>query len=219
MISLPYNCIYNSSYLKSQNTNCLIIFTRNPEIGKGKRRLAATVGDQAAFDIYKFLLAHTRSITKDLNATKQVWYSEKVHEQDDWSNNMYEKYAQSGSDLGVRMQNAFEEAFKNHNHVIIIGSDMYDMSQEDLEIAFHQLESHDAVIGPAQDGGYYLLGFTKKLVKGIFENKDWGTETVLAKTLNDLKSVNYATLDTRNDVDYYEDIKDIPVFQQFLKHI
>lgn len=201
------------------SSNCLIIFTRNPELGKGKRRLAATVGDQAALDIYKFLLDHTRSITKDLQATKQIWYSEKVHENDAWDNDVYDKYVQEGDDLGIRMENAFQMAYKNHDHVIIIGSDMYDMSQEDLENAFQQLESHDAVIGPAQDGGYYLLGFTKKLVKGIFENKEWGTETVLAKTLNDLKSVNYATLETRNDVDYYEDIKDIPVFQQFLKHI
>lgn len=199
--------------------NCLIIFTRNPELGKGKRRLAATVGDQAALDIYKFLLDHTRSITRDLQATKQIWYSEKVHENDAWDNDVYEKYVQEGDDLGNRMKSAFQMAFNNHDHVIIIGSDMYDMSQEDLENAFQQLESHDAVIGPAQDGGYYLLGFTKKLVEGIFENKEWGTETVLAETLNDLKSVNYATLETRNDVDYYDDIKDIPEFQQFLKHI
>jgi rSAM/selenodomain-associated transferase 1 len=205
--------------LKRNSSNCLIIFTRNPELGKGKRRLAATVGDQAALNIYKFLLDHTRSITRDLQVTKQVWYSEKLHKNDSWDNAIYQKEVQHGEDLGIRMKNAFQQAFKNHSHVIIIGSDMYDMSKEDLENAFHQLESHDAVIGPAQDGGYYLLGFTKKLVKGIFENKEWGTETVLAKTLNDLKNVNCAVLEERNDVDYYEDIKDIPVFQQFLKHI
>jgi rSAM/selenodomain-associated transferase 1 len=205
--------------LKRNSSNCLIIFTRNPELGKGKRRLAATVGDQAALNIYKFLLDHTRSITRDLQVTKQVWYSETLHKNDSWDNAIYQKEVQHGEDLGIRMKNAFQQAFKNHSHIIIIGSDMYDMSKEDLENAFHQLESHDAVIGPAQDGGYYLLGFTKKLVKGIFENKEWGTETVLAKTLNDLKNVNCAVLEERNDVDYYEDIKDIPVFQQFLKHI
>jgi hypothetical protein len=188
-------------------------------LGKGKRRLAATVGDPAAFEIYKFLLAHTREITKDLNATKQVWYSEEVQKNDDWDTAIYDKYAQEGEDLGLRMKIAFLEAFKTHDHVIIIGSDMYDMNQADLENAFEQLKSHDAVIGPAEDGGYYLLGFTKKLVAGVFENKEWGTERVLEKTLNDLKNVNCAVLEERNDVDYYEDIKDIPVFQQFLKHI
>lgn len=205
--------------MNTKNSNCLIIFTRNPELGKGKRRLAATVGDPAAFEIYKFLLAHTREITKDLNATKQVWYSEEVQKNDDWDTAIYDKYAQEGEDLGLRMKIAFLEAFKTHDHVIIIGSDMYDMNQADLENAFEQLKSHDAVIGPAEDGGYYLLGFTKKLVAGVFENKEWGTERVLEKTLNDLKNVNCAVLEERNDVDYYEDIKDIPVFQQFLKHI
>lgn len=205
--------------MNKNTSNCLIIFTRNPELGKGKRRLAATVGDQAALDIYTFLLHHTQHITHDLEVTKQVWYSEKVHLNDTWDNIMYDKYVQEGDDLGIRMEHAFHLAFQNHDRVIIIGSDMYDMSQADLENAFHQLESHDVVIGPAEDGGYYLLGFTKKLVKGIFKNKKWGTETVLEKTLNDLKNVNYARLETRNDVDYYEDIEDIPAFQQFLKHI
>ena len=117
------------------------------------------------------------------------------------------------------MENAFQEAFKSHDHVIIIGSDMHDMSQTDLDHAFNQLKTNDAVIGPAEDGGYYLLGFTKKLVDGVFEDKEWGTETVLEKTLSNLKNVNYAMLEERNDVDYYEDIKDIPAFQPFLKNI
>lgn len=203
----------------SENSNCLIIFTRNPELGVGKRRLAKTVGDEAAFEIYKFLLAHTRQITKDLKATKQVWYSEQVHKNDAWDHMLYDKYVQEGADLGIRMEHAFQEAFKNHDHVIIIGSDLQDMNQADLEKAFEQLESHDAVIGPAEDGGYYLLGFTKKLVQGVFQDKEWGAATVLEKTLGNLKNVNYAVLEERNDVDYYEDIKDLPVFQQFLKHI
>jgi rSAM/selenodomain-associated transferase 1 len=204
---------------KTTHSNCLIIFTRNPELGVGKRRLAATVGDPAAFEIYKFLLAHTREITTDLEAVKQVWYSEQVHENDAWDNAVYDKYVQSGADLGIRMEQAFNKAFKQHDHVIIIGSDMHDLSQQDLEHAFELLQSHDAVIGPAEDGGYYLLGFNKKCIKGVFENKEWGTETVLQNTLEDLKNVNYALLEERNDVDYYEDIKDLPAFQPFLKHI
>lgn len=202
-----------------KNKNCLIIFTRNPELGKGKRRLAATVGDQAALDIYNFLLNHTRSITRDLEVTKQVWYSEKVHENDLWDKAVYQKKVQKGQDLGMRMKNAFNTAFQNNDHVIIIGTDMYDMSKDDLEQAFRQLATHDAVIGPAQDGGYYLIGFKKRLVDGIFENKAWGTATVLKDTLADLKNVNYTLLKERNDVDVYEDIKDIPVFQSFLKHL
>lgn len=205
--------------MTTKNTDCLIIFTRNPELGKGKRRLAATVGDQAALEIYSFLLEHTREITKDLQATKKVWYSEEVQKNDDWDNRLYHKYAQEGEDLGVRMKIAFLDAFKTHDHVIIIGSDMHDINTADLENAFKKLLTHDAVIGPAEDGGYYLLGFTKKLVPGIFENKEWGTATVLEKTLDNLKDHNYALLEERNDVDYYDDIKNVPAFQPFLKHL
>lgn len=197
--------------------NALIIFTRNPELGKGKRRLAATIGDEATLAIYKFLLGHTRVITQELAVTKQVWYSEEVHENDAWDNAVYDKYVQVGDDLGQRMQHAFETAFENHESVIIIGSDMHDMTQQDVADAFEQLENHDAVIGPAIDGGYYLLGFKKTIPNNVFENKEWGTGTVLEKTLADLKQLNVAQLVPRNDVDYYEDIKDIDTFKPFLK--
>ena len=200
-------------------SNCLIIFTRNPELGKGKRRLAATVGDQVAFDIYKFLLAHTREITKNLDAVKQIWYSEKLHLNDDWDNSIYEKQVQAGEDLGDRMNYAFAKAMKEHSKVIIIGSDLYDLQQQDLEQAFELLNNHDAVIGPATDGGYYLLGFKNHVPQEVFKNKIWGTETVLKETIKDLQQLNYATLAPRNDVDYYEDIKDVPAFQPFLKDI
>lgn len=199
--------------------NCLIIFTRNPELGKGKRRLAATVGDEAAFEIYKFLLNHTRSITRSVKAQAQVWYSEKVHEKDDWDPATYQKFQQQGADLGKRMEQAFETAFQSHEKVIIIGSDMYDLTTQDLNTAFELLDTHDAVIGPAVDGGYYLLGFKKQVPENVFSNKEWGTETVLTETLKDLKTINYTMLEPRNDVDFYEDIKDVPAFQPFLKHI
>ena len=197
-------------------TNCLIIFTRNPELGKGKRRLAATLGDEKALEIYKFLLEHTRSITKNIYGVKQVWYSERVYEDDDWDSLAYEKYEQKGEDLGQRMKHAFEQAFKKHESVIIIGSDMYDLSALEIDEAFKKLNDHDAVIGPAEDGGYYLLGFNGQVPAGVFENKEWGTSSVLAETLKDLKSLNYATLDERNDVDTEEDIKDHPDFQLLL---
>jgi hypothetical protein len=204
--------------LNKSSKNCLIIFTRNPELGKGKRRLAATVGDETALNIYKFLLDHTRSITKDIDVEKQVWYSENVHENDAWDNNTYQKFKQEGLDLGKRMEFACKHALKEYENVIVIGSDMHDLSQANLEQAFEQLSQHDAVIGPAMDGGYYLLGFHKKLISGIFEDKEWGTDVVLEKTLANLKKVNFYKLEVRNDVDFYEDIKDIPAFQPLLKN-
>ncbi len=201
----------------TKTKNLLLIFTRNPELGKVKTRLAKDVGDTKALAIYKFLLEHTILVTKDLDVTKQVHYSVKIRENDLWNTSIYDKKQQQGSDLGVRMQNAFEQGFKEgYQRIIIIGSDLYDLSQEDLENAFAQLENHDTVIGPALDGGYYLLGL-KNLIPEVFSNKVWGTDTVLQSTLTDLQKYTTAILAPRNDVDYLSDIEDLPDFYPFLK--
>ncbi|MBL4663706.1 MAG: TIGR04282 family arsenosugar biosynthesis glycosyltransferase [Flavobacteriaceae bacterium] len=198
--------------------NLLIIFTRNPEIGKCKTRLAATIGDQAALDIYVFLLKHTVSITQNLTVKKQVHYSNQVFKNDLWNDHIYGKKQQHGFDLGLRMQYAFEEGFKDgYEQIIIIGSDLFDLSQQDIETAFASLKNNDYVIGPAEDGGYYLLGM-KHMKEALFQNKNWGTSSVLKDTLTNLEQESLHLLPQRNDIDYYEDIKGIEVFQQFLTH-
>lgn len=203
----------------ASSKNLLLIFTRNPELGKGKRRLAATVGDQAALDIYRFLLEHTVHITKNLYAEKVVYYSDEIWKDDIWDNSKFGKQLQQGADLGERMANAFLTGFENgFEKIIIIGSDMYDLSQEDLENAFKALQNNDFVLGPAEDGGYYLLGM-KSYTPQLFKDKEWGTETVLTDTLKNLETEKTAILEVRNDVDYYEDIKDIAAFAPFLKNI
>lgn len=196
----------------------LIIFTRNPEPGKVKTRIAKDVGDITAFKIYNFLLEHTVSVTRNLAVSKEVYYSEAIPKNDIWEKEIYSKNLQKGKGLGERMKNAFQEGFKNgYQNIIIIGSDLYDLQQEDLEKAFQLLREKDAVIGPATDGGYYLLGMNQ-LFPEVFEDKEWGTSSVLEDTLKDLKGKNIALLEARNDVDYYSDIKDHKDFQQFFKY-
>jgi rSAM/selenodomain-associated transferase 1 len=196
----------------------IIIFTRNPELGRCKTRLAATIGNESALEVYKFLLAHTVAITTNLNVDKFVFYSESLHKNDGWDNTIFRKKIQQGDDLGIRMQNAFMEIFSlGYEKAIIIGSDMYDLSQNDLETAFSHLEANDFVIGPAADGGYYLLGM-KVVKESLFKNKAWGFNTVLDNTLKDLENESVAKLPIRNDVDYYEDIKDIEVFRKIIDH-
>jgi hypothetical protein len=194
----------------------LIIFTRNPELGKVKTRLAASIGDEKALNIYTFLLKHTIKITQHIAADKYVYYSENIALQDLWDNDIYRKKLQKGTDLGQRMYHAFKELFSlGYQKVIIVGSDIYDLKQQDIDEAFNKLDSHPYVIGPALDGGYYLLGMTQ-LYDPIFKNKQWGTNTVLQNTLQDLKNKRVLTLAPKNDVDYLEDIKDVPIFKQFL---
>ncbi len=205
--------------MNPENTNLLLIFTRNPELGKCKTRLAAKIGDPAALEVYKFLLNHTVGFTKDLKGEKYVYYSETIWENDIWDNTLFHKRLQEGEDLGKRMEKAFSDGFSSDfKKIIIIGSDMFDLSQSDLDLAFSSLDEHDYVVGPAEDGGYYLLGM-KTLNSKLFQNKIWGTGSVLSDTLKDLEKENVFLLPEKNDVDHFEDIKDIKAFEPFLKHM
>ena len=203
--------------LEENKDRLLLIFTRNPKLGKCKTRLAATIGGQAALDIYMILIRHTAEITKDLSCSKEVYYSEEVPENDFWDKDNYAKLLQEGSDLGERMYNAFKSGFqKGYKKIILIGSDIYDLNSETIEEAFVEIENADFVIGPAADGGYYLVGM-KTLNNEIFQNKNWGTETVLEDTLNNLNHKKVKLLEIKNDIDVYEDLEDIDVFQSFIK--
>jgi rSAM/selenodomain-associated transferase 1 len=196
--------------------SALIIFARNPELGKCKTRLAKTVGDQDALAIYKILLHHTVKISKDLNVDKYVYYSNSVSKNDVWNGEIFRKKKQEGADLGRRMDNAFLDLFNmGYEKIIIIGSDMYDLSKLDLENAYSCLEKNDVVIGPAIDGGYYLLGM-KKPYPSVFKNKSWGTNTVFENTMDDLINNSVCKLQERNDIDVYEDIVDLDIFQKII---
>ena len=187
--------------------NLILVFTRNPELGKCKTRLAKTVGDENALTIYKMLLQHTANVVEQIDFDKAVYYSVKVRNHDLWDNTIYQKHQQIGADLGLRMQHAFINSFKaGYEKVLIVGSDLYDLKPSHIQEAFDKLNTHDVTIGPAEDGGYYLLGM-KTLQPYIFENKQWGTETVREATLNDLKKQTVYLLEELNDIDLYEDLK------------
>ncbi len=201
---------------RAQSRNLLIIFTRNPELGKVKTRLAKSVGNQKALDIYKFLLQRTKEVTLQVDCDKTVFYSQEIAQNDIW-NLEFSKEIQTGNDLGEKMQNAFSSAFeKGYEKVAIIGSDLYDLEPHHISEAFEKLDSHDVVMGPAQDGGYYLLGL-KEVYPNIFQNKEWGTSTVRKDTLNDLQKVSLHLLEELNDVDVIDDIKDHSAFTHFLQ--
>ena len=199
--------------------NLLLVFTRNPELGKVKTRLAKTVGNATALKIYIFLLKRTRDIAVKVAADKAVYYSVKIRENDIWDASIFQKHQQVGEDLGIRMLHAFKNGFKaGYEKVIIIGSDLYDLTAETIENAFIALENNEVVIGPAEDGGYYLLGMNS-LEEKVFKAKDWGTETVRKDTLEDLKDKKVFLLGELNDVDVFEDIEHHPAFQIYLKYL
>ena len=200
-----------------QQKDLLLIFARNPEHGKVKTRLAADLGDDAALDIYKDLLQHTAKETRDLNCETWVFYSEKASEESFFKGSSFRIKLQKGEDLGERMKNAFSEGFsEGYSRIIIIGTDLFDLEKHDLETAFAKLQDHDYVIGPAEDGGYYLLGM-KRLNPALFINKSWSTKNVLSETLQDLKGENLFLLEEKNDIDVYDDLRGIEAFEKYLK--
>lgn len=194
----------------------LIIFVKNLEKGRVKTRLAADVGDEKALKIYHKLLLYTREITKQLNADKAVYYSEGIDNNDLWDNMNFSKHLQQGTDLGMRMQNAFAEAFaQGKQRVIIIGSDCLELETYMIKEAFAVLENNDVVLGPAKDGGYYLLGM-KKFLPTLFEDKEWSTPDLLMDTILDLKKMNtkYYLLKTLNDIDTAADLEGLDKFPE-----
>jgi len=192
------------------NNNLIIVFVRTPELGKVKTRLARSIGDQSALNIYKILLKHTAAVLRDLSFDKVVYFSEKIDNNDLWENSLFEKKLQKGADLGERMHHAFDTAFnKGYKKVLIIGSDLFDLTSSIITSAFEALETYDISIGPSLDGGYYLLGM-KKLQPEVFKNKKWGTDSVLEHTLQDLKKQKIKLLKALNDIDTLEDLQQQP---------
>lgn len=188
----------------------IIIFVRNPVLGEIKTRLAATIGKEKTLAVYKRLLEHTRSITKELPCDKYIFYADKVTGNDIWDNDIYHKTIQWGLDLGQRMFNAFQSLFdRGYEKILIIGSDCYELSQKDLEDAFEKLHEEKILLGPASDGGYYLLGLTEP-VSEIFTDIAWSGANVLSETTHRLRRLQhrYVLLPVLNDID---EEKDLPV--------
>ena len=194
----------------------LIIFVRNPEKGKVKTRLAKDIGEDQALSVYHKLLNYTKEITKRLNCEKAVYYSDYVDDNDLWDNMIYDKHLQQGQNLGERMQDALSRAFaEGKERVVIIGSDCMELESYMIKEAFAVLDSNDVVIGPARDGGYYLLGM-KKFLPTLFEGKPWSSENLLMDTILDLKKMdaNYYLLKTLNDIDTIDDLHQLSKFQE-----
>ena len=176
---------------QSQNIlkNVLLIFIRNPELGKVKTRLARTLGDAEALRIYRILLEKTRATATGIPAERQLYYTENIQQNDDWPTELFQKKLQSPGDLGTRMESAFRHTFREGaDKVLIIGSDCPELNSDILETAFEMLDQHDFVIGPAHDGGYYLLGM-RALEAAVFHDIDWSTETVRTRTLEKIAAM------------------------------
>lgn len=195
----------------------LLIFIKNPIEGKVKTRLAQKIGNTKALSVYLELLNITREAVLSLPFTKILFYSDYIDQHDDWDNTIFDKQLQQGNSLGQRMAQAFQYAFSlpHIQQVSIIGSDCPAISPWHITKAFYALDTHDFVIGPANDGGYYQLGM-KRFSATIFENKTWSSSVLIQETIDTIRDLrkSYYLLPPLNDVDTFQDCSD--TFLQYL---
>ncbi|WP_179374658.1 TIGR04282 family arsenosugar biosynthesis glycosyltransferase [Winogradskyella wichelsiae] len=187
------------------NKSLVIVFVKNIKLGTVKTRLAKTIGDYGAFDVYTELVKITEKATEALDFDKRIYFSNAVVDTQ-WKNEI--KMVQSGADLGERMLNAFKEGFADgYEKIVLIGSDLPDINSTHITKGINALNTSEVVFGPAEDGGYYLIGMSK-LNTSIFTNKPWSQPNLLKGTLQELhkNNVTVSTLDILNDIDTYEDL-------------
>ena len=186
--------------------NLLIVFVKNIKLGKVKTRLAKTIGNQGAYEVYKELVLITENATDKLIVDKHIYFSDVVIETK-WKNDY--KTVQYGETLGDRMKNAFLDGFKaGYDNILLIGSDLPSLTSSIINKGFDALENNEVVFGPAEDGGYYLVGFSN-MKDFVFENKPWSQPNLLDITKKELQENNtsFGLLETLNDIDTIEDLQ------------
>jgi hypothetical protein len=195
--------------MDQHSQTALIIFVRNPILGKVKTRLAKTIGDEKALIVYQLLLNHTHKCTVELPCRKFVYYADAIDEYDLWNSPGYTKRIQQGNDLGDRMKNAFKDLFdQGFKKVGIIGSDCLQLNPDLISAALASLDEYDVVIGPATDGGYYFLGM-RFLIPELFQDKNWSTSTVYKETIEEVNKLKLRShlLVTLCDIDKEADLR------------
>ncbi len=198
-------------------SECLIIFTRYPEPGKTKTRLIPALGAEGAATLQRQMTEHTLAQVKELQAKRLVsvevyFVGGNQQLMQSWLGTSVIYRQQGDGDLGRRMAIAFQTALEaGKQRVVVIGTDCPDLKAQLMVKAFHALEQHDLVLGPAQDGGYYLIGLCR-LIPELFTGISWSTAEVLQQTMSIAQRLELAVayLPMLSDVDRPEDLVSNP---------
>jgi rSAM/selenodomain-associated transferase 1 len=199
--------------------NCLIIFTRYPEIGMTKTRLIPVLGEAGATALHRLMVEKTlekmRLVIKNLPGQIRVYFTGgDAQLMADWLGNDLIYYQQSGIDLGDRMNRAFINEFTaGFSKIVLIGTDCPDLNTEIIQAAFENLANHDLVLGPAVDGGYYLIGLNAPR-PSIFQNITWSSAEVYSQTRAIARQENLSVFDlpTLQDIDEPADLAWLPEY-------
>jgi rSAM/selenodomain-associated transferase 1 len=193
---------------------CTVMCIKYPEKGAVKSRLAPVLDEGFIVALYEsFVIDLLATLKRSGNPFRIAFTPADRKEEISRRFGRCDGFPQTGADLGERMKNVFRDCFADgFTAVVVIGSDIPDLPPEIFAEAFAALERRGAVIGPAADGGYYLIGFRKEMVvPGVFEGIAWSTETVFAETLGRLAraGVRVYRLPLRRDVDTVDDLRDL----------
>lgn len=189
----------------------LIVFTRYPEAGKAKTRLIPALGALGAAQLQRQMTEYTIAQVSPLQSqrflTVEVRFSGgNVQLMQKWLGTQIVYNAQGEGDLGARIERSLTAAFVRKQRVAVIGTDCPQLTAELIKCAFEQLDQYDIVLGPAVDGGYYLIGL-KRLFK-LFSGINWGSSQVLSQTVAIAQQLNLsiAYLPRLVDIDRPDDL-------------
>jgi rSAM/selenodomain-associated transferase 1 len=194
-------------------SKCIILFLRYPEKGKVKLRLGKELDEETVVTLYRnFVLDILDTLDEGAYAVRIYYTPGRLREQvGQWLGKERAYFPQHGADLGERMKNAFTETFsEGFAYAVLIGSDIPDLPETLIAEAL-QSDTHDVVIGPSVDGGYYLIGFRKDtFLPVLFHGMPWGTGKVFEKTMAAFQDLdaNVHVLPHWRDIDRVDDIRD-----------
>jgi uncharacterized protein len=168
------------------------------------------MGDEFAVTFYKscteYILSEIRSLT---NIDKFIFFPEKKNETriKEWIGPGFDFHIQASHNLGEKMENAFRTVFKVHKQAVIIGTDIPDINKDVIMKSYIKLDENDFVIGPSNDGGYYLLGMNE-MYNPLFRDIIWSSAEVFETTISkiDKAGKNYQLIDRLDDIDSEEDL-------------
>jgi uncharacterized protein len=201
-----------TAYQTMHEKPIILLFIKAPVKGQIKSRLAASIGNDAALEIYRRFVFDTIDTVGAIAVPLRIccYPPDAVTAIRTWLGNKQACMPQLGNDLGERMERAFDRAFQEgYDRAVLIGSDIPELSKAVVQEALAALDRSDAVLGPAADGGYYLIGFTAKtFLPQVFHNIAWSTATVHDETLDKFKRSGRQVhllpklhdIDTKNDL-------------------
>jgi rSAM/selenodomain-associated transferase 1 len=189
----------------------LLIFAKFPEKGMVKTRLGRVTGEETAVELYRCFVRDAISLSRKAGYAPSIFFHppEAREAMTEWLGRGLAYEPQEGDSLGERMYAAFRRVFRNCRRAVLIGADTPDLPPALVEEAFHSLKTRDAVIGPARDGGYYLIGLSSdSLLPDLFQGLPWGSALIfdLTRRIFEEHGLTLHLLPRWGDIDEYDDL-------------